>query len=217
MAILTQSSNGDGPITGWDLPLCRPGQYLAVCLDVKDSFGIQRPKYENPAEIETLDVCRFIFGTQDGQMVQTGEMKISAHEKSKLTGVLTSWLGSAPGAGFDTESLRGKGAMINIVEKTSLKGRTYADITSVTPVMAGMEAQVPQASNFTIPGGSPASASTIEGQIRQTTNNPIHQPAQQTAQPTQATTTVTVEHPQTVQPAQTQMFSQPSQGQSVPF
>ena len=213
MAILTQSSSGDGPITGWDLPLCRPGQYLAVCLDVKDSFGIQRPKYENPAEIETLDVCRFIFGTQDGQMVQTGEMKISAHEKSKLTGVLTSWLGSAPGAGFDTESLRGKGAMINIVEKTSLKGRTYADITSVTPVMAGMEAQVPQASNFTIPGGSPAPApaSTIEGQIRQTTNNPIQQPAQ----PAQATTTVTVDQPQTVQPAQTQMFSQPSQ--SVPF
>lgn len=208
MAILTQSSNGDGPITGWDLPLCRPGQYLAVCLDVKDSFGIQRPKYENPAEIETLDVCRFIFGTQDGQMVQTGEMKISAHEKSKLTGVLTSWLGSAPGAGFDTESLRGKGAMINIVEKTSLKGRTYADITSVTPVMAGMEAQVPQASNFTIPGGSPAPA-PAPAVVQQPVQPAPAQPAPQ------ATTTVTVEQPQTVQ--QTQMFSQPSSGQSVPF
>ena len=205
MAILTQSSNGDGPITGWSLEPCRPGQYLAICLEVKDSFGIQRPKYEDPSQIETLDVCRFLFGTQDGQMVQTGEMKISAHEKSKLTGVLTSWLGSAPGAGFDTESLRGKGAMINIVEKTSQKGRTYSDITSVTPVMAGMEAQVPQASNFTIPGGSPAPAPA----------QPV-QPAP--AQPApQATTTVTVEQPQTVQPAQTQMFSQPSSGQSVPF
>lgn len=209
MAILTQSSNGEGPITGWDLPLCRPGQYLAVCLEVKDSFGIQRPKYENPAEIETLDVCRFLFGTQDGQMVQTGEMKISAHEKSKLTGVLTSWLGSAPGAGFDTESLKGKGAMINIVEKTSQKGRTYADITSVTPVMAGMEAQVPQASNFTIPGGSPAPAQPAVVQ------QPVQPAPAQPVQPTQATTTVTVEQPQTVQPAQAQMFSQPSQ--SVPF
>ena len=207
MAILTQSSNGDGPITGWSLEPCRPGQYLAICLEVKDSFGIQRPKYEDPSQIETLDVCRFLFGTQDGQMVQTGEMKISAHEKSKLTGVLTSWLGSAPGAGFDTESLRGKGAMINIVEKTSQKGRTYSDITSVTPVMAGMEAQVPQASNFTIPGGSPAPAPA----------QPV-QPAP--AQPApQVTTQVTVEQPQTVQPAQaqTQMFSQPSSGQSVPF
>ena len=208
MAILTQSSNGEGPITGWDLPLCRPGQYLAICLEVKDSFGIQRPKYEDPSQIETLDVCRFLFGTQDGQMVQTGEMKISAHEKSKLTGVLTSWLGSAPGAGFDTESLRGKGAMINIVEKTSMKGRTYADITSVTPVMAGMEAQVPQASNFTIPGGSPAPA-PAPAVVQQPVQPAPAQPAPQ------VTTQVTVEQPQTVQPAQAQMFSQPSQ--SVPF
>ena len=210
MAILTQSSNGDGPITGWDLPLCRPGQYLAVCLDVKDSFGITRPKYDNPGELETLDVCRFLFGTQDGQLVQTGEMKISTHEKSNLTKVLTSWTGSPQGAGFDTESLKGKGAMINIVEKTSQKGRTYADITSVTPVMAGMEAQVPQASQFNIPGGSPAPAPAV-----------VQQPVQPApAQPApQATTTVTVDQPQTVQPAQaqTQMFSQPSSGQSVPF
>jgi len=211
MAILTQSSNGDGPITGWSLEPCRPGQYLAICLDVKDSFGIQRPKYDDPSQIETLDVCRFIFGTQDGQMVQTGEMRISTSEKSKLTGVLTSWLGSAPGAGFDTETLRGKGAMINIVQKTSQKGRIYADITSITPVMAGMEAQVPQASNFTIPGGSPAPAPAPTPAV-------VQQPAQPApAQPApQATTTVTVEQPQTVQPAQTQMFSQPS-GQSVPF
>jgi len=210
MAILTQSSNGDGPITGWSLEPCRPGQYLAICLEVKDSFGIQRPKYDDPSQIETLDVCRFLFGTQDGQMVQTGEMKISAHEKSKLTGVLTSWLGSAPGAGFDTESLRGKGAMINIVEKTSMKGRTYSDITSVTPVMTGMEAQVPQSSNFTIPGGSPAPA-PAPAVVQQPVQPAPAQPAPQ------ATTTVTVEQPQTVQPAQTQMFSQPSQGQSVPF
>jgi hypothetical protein len=209
MAILQQSSNGEGPITGWSLETCRPGQYLAICLEVKDSFGIQRPKYEDPSQIETLDVCRFLFGTQDGQMVQTGEMKISAHEKSKLTGVLTSWLGSAPGAGFDTESLRGKGAMINIVEKTSQKGRTYSDITSVTPVMAGMEAQVPQASNFTIPGGSPAPVQPAPAIVQQ----PV-QPVQP-VQPTQATTTVTVDQPQTVQPTQGQMFSQPSQ--SVPF
>jgi len=209
MAILTQS-NGDGPITGWPLELCRPGQYLAVCLDVKDSFGITRPKYDKPGELETLDVCRFLFGTQDGQLVQTGEMKISTHEKSNLTKALTSWTGSPQGAGFDTESLKGKGAMINIVHETSKKGRVYADIKSVTPVMAGMEAQVPQASNFTIPGGSPAPA-PAPAVVQQPVQPAPAQPAPQ------ATTTVTVEQPQTVQPAQTQMFSQPSQGQSVPF
>ena len=109
-------------------------------------------------------------------MVQTGEMKISAHEKSKLVGVLTSWLGSNPGAGFDTESLRGKGCMINIIQKTSQKGTVYSDITSITPVMAGMEAQVPQAASFTIPGGASAPAP-------------------------QATTQVTNDQPQVAQPA----------------
>ena len=175
MAILQQSSNGNGPISGWPIEPINAGQYLAVCLDVKDSLGIQRPSYEDPSIIETLDVCRFLFGTQDGQMVQTGEMKISAHEKSKLVGVLTSWLGSNPGAGFDTESLRGKGCMINIIQKTSQKGTVYSDITSITPVMAGMEAQVPQASQFTIPGGASAPAP-------------------------QATTQVTVDQPQVAQP-----------------
>jgi len=175
MAILQQSSNGNGPISGWPIEPINAGQYLAVCLDVKDSFGIQRPSYEDPSIIETLDVCRFLFGTQDGQMVQTGEMKISAHEKSKLVGVLTSWLGSNPGAGFDTESLRGKGCMINIIQKTSQKGTVYSDITSITPVMAGMEAQVPQASQFTIPGGASAPAP-------------------------QATTQVTIDQPQVAQP-----------------
>jgi len=209
MAILQQSSNGDGPITGWPLELCRPGQYLAVCLDVKDSFGITRPKYDNPGELETLDVCRFLFGTQDGQLVQTGEMKISTHEKSNLTKALTSWTGSPQGAGFDTESLKGKGAMINIVHETSKKSRVYADIKSITPVMAGMEAQVPQASQFTIPGGSPAPVQPAPAVVQQPVQPAPAQPAPQ------ATTTVTVDQPQTVQPAQTQMFSQPSQ--SVPF
>ena len=199
MAILQQSSNGDGPITGWTLELCRPGQYLAVCLDVKDSFGIQRQKYEDPSQIETVDVCRFLFGTQDGQMIQTGEMKISAHEKSKLSGVLTSWTGSPKGAGFDTESLKGKGAMINIVEKVSQKGRTYMDITSITPVMQGMEAQVPQPSQFNIPGGSPAPAQPAPAQP-----NPAPAPAPQ------ATTTVTVEQPQPVQATMGQQFTAPT-------
>ena len=197
MAILQQSTSGEGPITGWPLEPARPGQYLAVCLDVKDSFGIQRPAYEDPTRIETLDVCRFLFGTQDGQMVQTGEMKISAHEKSKLVGVLTSWLGSNPGAGFDTETLRGKGCMINVVQKTSQKGTVYCDITSITPVMQGMEAQVPQPTQFNIPGGASAPAPQVTTQV--TVEQP--QPAPVAPQPQPAPV---------AQPAQAQMFSAPS-------
>ncbi len=80
--------------------------------------------------------------------------------------------------------------MINVVQKTSQKGTVYCDITSITPVMAGMEAQVPQPNQFNIPGGASA-------------------PAPQT------TTQVTVEQPQMAQPQpqpvqQAQMFSAPA-------
>jgi len=206
MAILQQSTSGEGPITGWPLEPARPGQYLAVCLDVKDSFGIQRPAYEDPTRIETLDVCRFLFGTQDGQIIQTGEMKISAHEKSKLVGVLTSWLGSNPGAGFDTESLRGKGAMINVVQKTSQKGRTYSDITSITPVMAGMEAQVPQPTNF-----DTSLLSSVTPQV--TTQVTVEQPqavAPAPAPVAQPQPAPVAQPTPVAQPAQAQMFSAPS-------
>ncbi len=203
MAILQQSSNGNGPISGWPIEPINAGQYLAVCLDVKDSFGIQRPSYDDPSVIETLDVCRFLFGTQDGQMVQTGEMKISAHEKSKLVGVLTSWLGSNPGAGFDTESLRGKGCMINIIQKTSQKGTVYSDITSITPVMAGMEAQVPQATSFTIPGGACAPAPQVTTQVnveQPQAVQPVAPAPVQVAQPVAQQATFTAPATATVQP-----------------
>ena len=55
--------------------------------------------------------------------------------------------------------------MINIIQKTSQKGTVYSDITSITPVMAGMEAQVPQASQFTIPGGASAPAPQVITQV----------------------------------------------------
>jgi hypothetical protein len=138
-------------------------------------------------------------------MIQTGEIKISSHEKSKLTGILTSWTGSPKGVGFDTESLKGEGAMINIVEKTSKKGRPYMDITSITPVMQGMEAQVPQPSQFNIPGKSDISLQNAQNQ----------QVVQNNITPT-VTTQQTIDQPQSVSQQisntaqQAQMFSAPA-------
>lgn len=215
MAILTQSnSGGDGPITGWPIATPAPaGQHVAVCLAVKDSMGIQRPSYEDPTIIETLDVTRFLFGLADGSLIQTSEMKISGHEKSKLVGTLTSWLGSPPPIGFDTETLVGQGVTLNIVAKVSKKGTNYADVTSVSPVMAQLANQVPPVSNFTIPEGDGPSASAQPVAPVQ----PI-QPA-----PAQVATAVTVDQPQAVQPAQTvqpvqqpvQPVQQPAQGQQT--
>ena len=74
-------------INGFRLgPTAPSGAYIATCLDIQDQFGVERPKFENPSEMETLDVTRFLFGFKaaDGQIykVQTYEMRISGNPKS---------------------------------------------------------------------------------------------------------------------------------------
>lgn len=197
MAILQQSSNTGGPITGWPLTTLAPqGQTFAVCLAVKDSMQIQRPSYDDPSVIETKNFCRFLFGLTDGTMIQTGEMVISLHEKSKLFKTLTSWNGTMPFSGFDTESMVGKGATLNIINKVSQKNREYADITAIMPVMAGMENQIPDRSRFVIPSGDEAPAPIQQAPVVQPVQ-PMQAPIQQ--QPMQATTQVNIDQPQPVQ------------------
>jgi hypothetical protein len=215
MAILQQSSNGGGPITGWPLTTLAPaGQTFAVCLAVKDSLQIQRPSYEDPSIIETKNFTRFLFGLSDGTMIQTGEMTISLNEKSKLFKTLTSWNGTMPFSGFDTETMVGKGATLNIIHKTSQKGREYADISAIMPVMQGMENQIPDRSRFVIPSGDEAPAPVQNAPVVQPVQ-PMQAPIQQVpqSQPMQATTQVTVDQPQQVpvqQPVQ-QPAPQPQQ------
>ena len=215
MAILQQSSNTGGPITGWPLTTLAPaGQTFAVCLAVKDSLQIQRPSYEDPSIIETKNFTRFLFGLPDGTMIQTGEMTISLNEKSKLFKTLTSWNGTMPFSGFDTETMVGKGATLNIIHKTSQKGREYADITAIMPVMAGMENQIPDRSRFVIPSGDEAPAPVQNAPVVQPVQ-PMQAPIQQVpqSQPLQTATTVTVDQPQQVpvqQPVQ-QPAPQPQQ------
>ena len=157
MAILSQITSSDGPITGWPVEgLATPGQHVVVCLATKDTLGHTRPTYENPEVMETLDMTRFLFGLPDGSMIQTGEMKISSHEKSRLIGFLTGWLAGPPvmDGSWDYVVMVGKGAMITIVHKVSQKGRTYADIAAVSPVMEQLAGQVPQMGSFQIPAAS---------------------------------------------------------------
>ena len=216
MAILQQSSNTGGPITGWPLTTLAPaGQTFAVCLAVKDSMQIQRPSYEDPSVIETKNFTRFLFGLPDGTMIQTGEMTISLNEKSKLFKTLTSWNGTMPFSGFDTETMVGKGATLNVIHKTSQKGREYADSAALMPVMAGMEAQVPDRSRFVIPSGDEAPAPIQQAPVVQPVQ-PMQAPIQQAPvqQPVQTNTTVNVDQPQPVpvqQPVQQPIPVQPQQ------
>ena len=101
-----------------------------------------------------------------------------------------------PFSGFDTESMVGKGATLNIINKVSQKGREYADITAIMPVMAGMENQIPDRSRFVIPTGDEAPATVQNAPVVQPVQ-PMQAPIQQ--QPMQATTQVNIDQPQVVQ------------------
>ena len=207
MAILNQITSSDGPITGWPVEgLVTPGQHVVVCLAVKDTMGHTRPTYENPDVMETLDMTRFLFGLPDGSMIQTGEMKISSHEKSRLVGFLTGWLARPPlmNGSWDYAVMAGQGAMISIVHKVSQKGRTYADIAAVSPVMEQLVAQVPLVSSFQIPTSS-AEVQKGGTYADMPSAQPFVQPVQQVQQPAPQ-----VQQPvQQVQPGFTQVQSAP--------
>jgi hypothetical protein len=128
-------------------PTAPAGAYIATCLDIEDQFGVERPKFENPNEMETLDVTRFLFGFQapDGTIykVQTYEFRISGSPKSNLYKFLTSWLGDSPKYGWDYCELKGRGAMITVRNQESRDGsRTYASIVGIAPVMDQLRGQV---------------------------------------------------------------------------
>lgn len=159
MALLTAQTSSDGPRTGWPLgdTLVPAGQHVAICLDVKDSLDIERPTFDDPSITETVDLTRFLFGLPDGSMIQTGEMKISGHEKSNLVKFLTGWLGKPPqmDGTWDYCEMKGQGAMINVQHRVSRKGRTYADIQGIAGVMEQLAAQIPNVSQFAVPESSP--------------------------------------------------------------
>jgi hypothetical protein len=158
MAILQQPPSSSGPITGWDLPDALPpaGTHLAVCLGVKDTFDLDRPTFDDPAIMERINVCRFAFGliAQDGMkyMLQTREMRISAHEKANLFIFLTAWLGHPPIIGWDTSEMSGRGTQITIGHETSRKtGRIFPAIVTIAPVMDALKGQVPDTALFALP------------------------------------------------------------------
>ena len=187
MAILEQPPASGGSLTGWDLPDSLPpaGTFLAVCCGVKDTFDVERPTFDDPNVMETVDLTRFLFGLQDGSMIQTGEMKITGHERSNLVKFLTGWLGRPPqmDGSWDYCEMIGQGAVLSVAQKVSRKGRTYADVQGVTPVMEQLAEQVPQAGQFTVPKASTPPVQPQAQPVAQPQPAPGVQPQVQQAQP----------------------------------
>lgn len=149
MAKLTQSESNSFEIG----PLAPPGTCLATCLDVNDQFGVDRPKFENPQETETLDVTRFLFGFigQDTQpyKVQSFEFRISGSPKNNLFKFLTTWFGHPPKYGWGYCEMKGQGAMLTVAHKPSRDGsKIYANLVGIPPVIAQLRDQFPPLSAF---------------------------------------------------------------------
>ena len=114
----------------------------------------------------------------------------------------------------------GKGATLNIIQKTSQKGREYADISAIMPVMAGMENQIPDRARFVIPTGDEAPALVQNAPIVQPMQKFNPQPIQQApVQPVPVQPVQQPVQPIPVQPQQATMgtqFTGPAP-ENVPF
>jgi len=128
------------------------GTYLAVCLDVIDQYGVERNKYKSE-EKETVNLTWFVFGVKlkNGELrkIKTHNlgMKISNDPKSTLHKFLSSWLGDAPKSGFDTATLKGRGAQLTVVERED-GDKTYINIGTISEVMDELKGKVPSAEDF---------------------------------------------------------------------
>jgi hypothetical protein len=139
MAILTSNTGGGfrSRIISTETP--PKGRFIATCIEVHDELGVERQKFES-SDTEIVDLTTFYFGFKDREgrphVVKSRAMKLSVHEKAALVKFVKSWTGKAPGAGFDTQSLKGAGAEIRVERVASMKtpGREYANIADIGPV-----------------------------------------------------------------------------------
>jgi len=129
---------------GGDFELAPEGNHLARCYQVVD-LGIQTVTFNN----EQKEAHKVLFGwelpatlMEDGKpFFISARYTVSLHEKSNLRGQLQSWRGRSftedELAGFDLYTVLGVPCMLNVVHNNS-NGRTYANISAITPIPQGM-------------------------------------------------------------------------------
>lgn len=134
---------------GSDFVLIPSGNHIARCYGmvqigtIKEESGIYAGKelhkvrisWETPHESHD-----FGKGLQPFSIHK--EFTLSMNEKATLRKYLESWRGKAftdiEAEAFDITKLIGKPCMINVIHKTSGKGNTYADISSIATLPKGL-------------------------------------------------------------------------------
>jgi hypothetical protein len=135
---------------GGDFVLIPAGNHIARCYGmvqigtVKEETGIYAGKESHKVRIswETPHECHD-FGKGLQPFAIHKEFTLSMNEKATLRKMLESWRGKAfteeEAERFDITKLLGKPCMINVIHKTSGKGSTYPDISSLATLPKGLE------------------------------------------------------------------------------
>ena len=135
---------------GGDFVLIPAGNHIARCYGmvqigtVKEETGIYAGKETHKVRIswETPHECHD-FGKGMQPFAIHKEFTLSMNEKATLRKMLESWRGKAftevEAEKFDITKLLGKPCMINVIHKTSGKGSTYPDISSLATLPKGLE------------------------------------------------------------------------------
>ena len=168
MAILTPPKTNRVFDVGEETP--PRGTFIATCIDIRDMFGVERPKFNNPSELEKVDLTAFLFGfrAKDGtaHRIASRSFKISGNEKSGLYQFLKAWLGQAPKYGWDYCELKGAKALVTVDHQPSRTqpGAVYAIIATISPLPEGYQepasAPTPPAAVATAAPAKPAPAET---------------------------------------------------------
>lgn len=154
MAIMASNTGGGG-----DFKLAPPGNHRGVCTMVVD-LGNQRVQSQMYGEKikhqvyvawelpdETIEWTDKDGHDKSGPMRIGKTYTVSLHENANLRADLESWRGKPfseeEEAGFDIAKLIGVPALINITHKAGGNGKTYANVTAVTPLPKGMEKPAP--------------------------------------------------------------------------
>lgn len=145
--------------TKLDGPPPADGIVQATITSVKDLGMVQvDPKFPRNDGKTSVHKAEVIFSTAAGQQAKK-DYTVSLHEKSALLPLIIAATGSAPGDGFDLETLVGRNVQLVGVRKTSQKGNAYFKITTVAPGAEGQPvAKAPTAKPAVAAAAVPATA-----------------------------------------------------------
>ncbi len=132
------------------------GTVQAVCYAVWD-LGNQKTVWNNETKVqhkiiiawETTHKMQNEGEYKDKRMVITKNYTLSLYENAKLCMDLESWRSKSfteeEKKGFDVEKLIGINCLLGIIHnKSKNNGKTYANVSSVSPIMKGQEKLIPE-------------------------------------------------------------------------